>query len=357
MSSQELLLKINYKKTIVLLIMLGLITGIVFILYGYFNKNEAILAEEQQSLTATGTIEARSVMAAFKIPGRIGNILVDEGSKVTRGQELAWLDSREVEAKLIQAQGAHSAAQAQAAQAGSAIPLTMDTVEANISYAQTAVEKAQIQLTATEQKYDRYKVLYENDAISGDQFDGVEAAYQAAQQDLQAAQSKLNEALAARLQVDVVQSKFDAAAGQSMQAEGAVQEAQAYVDNAQLVSPIDGFITGKFLDTGEMLNAGTPVFEISDLLHTYVKVFIDETKIGRVKLNQPAEITVDAYPDKVFKGKVVWINDAGQFAVHKAINEQYSHDIRSFEVKIDVPNQDMQLKTGMTAVVKIVDGE
>ena len=96
---------------------------------------------------------------------------------------------------------------------------------------------------------------------------------------------------------------------------------------------------------------------VPPFLHTYVKVFIDETKIGRVKLNQPAEITVDAYPDKVFKGKVVWINDAGQFAVHKAINEQYSHDIRSFEVKIDVPNQDMQLKTGMTAVVKIVDGE
>jgi HlyD family secretion protein len=57
----------------------------------------------------------------------------------------------------------------------------------------------------------------------------------------------------------------------------------------------------------------------------------------------------------VFKGKVVLINDAGEFAVKKAINEQYDHDIRSFKVKIDVSNQDLALKTGMTAKVKIIE--
>ncbi|MEG3072273.1 MAG: efflux RND transporter periplasmic adaptor subunit [Candidatus Syntrophopropionicum ammoniitolerans] len=105
-----------------------------------------------------------------------------------------------------------------------------------------------------------------------------------------------------------------------------------------------------------MANAGTPVFEISDLLHTYVKVFISEEKIGRVHLGQDVEITVASYPDQVYHGSVVWINDAGEFAVHKAVNEQYDHDIRSFEVKIDVPNADLSLKTGMTARVNIIEG-
>ena len=104
-----------------------------------------------------------------------------------------------------------------------------------------------------------------------------------------------------------------------------------------------------------MLNSGTPVFEITNLKNTYVKVFIDEKKIGRVREGQEVEVSLVAYPDEVFPGKVVWINPAGQFAVKKAINEQYSHDIRSFEVKNDIPNDDFKLKTGMTASVKIIE--
>lgn len=357
MSSEELLSKINTRKSMVLIILLGLITAIVFILYGYFNHNQNILAEEQQSLSATGTVEAKSVMVSFKIPGRIDSILVDEGSKVSKDQELACLDGREVEAKLVQARGAHAAAQGQADQAGTAVPLTAETVEANIKYAEALVDKAQVGVNNAQQKYDRIKVLAESGAVSGDQLDQVTNAYEAAQKDLLAAQSKLNEALSARMRVDVAQSQFEAATGQSMQAEGAVREAEAYLDNTHLKAPINGYITGKFLEAGEMINAGTPVFEITDLTHTYVKVFIDETKIGRVKLDQVAEVTVDAYPGTVFKGKVVWINDAGQFAVHKAVNEQYSHDIRSFEVKVDIPNKDLQLKTGMTAMVNILGEE
>lgn len=64
---------------------------------------------------------------------------------------------------------------------------------------------------------------------------------------------------------------------------------------------------------------------------------------------------MDSFPGRFFKGKVVWINDAGEFAVRKAVNEQYDHDIRSFEVKIDVPNPDLVLKTGMTARVRILE--
>jgi len=119
---------------------------------------------------------------------------------------------------------------------------------------------------------------------------------------------------------------------------------------------MSGYITQKYLQLGEMLNAGTPVFEITDLAHTYVNIYISEDKIGRVQLNQEAEITVDAFPERVFKGKVVLVNGAGEFAVKKAINEQYEHDIRSFKVKIDVPNSDLALKTGMTARVKIIEG-
>lgn len=135
-----------------------------------------------------------------------------------------------------------------------------------------------------------------------------------------------------------------------------MQEAETYLRNTHLKAPISGYITKKFLEAGEMVGAGTPVFEITDLEHTYVKVYIDERKIGRVHLNQAVEVRVDSFPGRVFKGKVVYISDAGEFAVRKAVNEQYDHDIRSFEVKIDIPNPDLVLKTGMTARVKILEG-
>lgn len=346
---------LNKKKTAVAVLLAVVVIGAVSILYGYFYHQKQALAREQDSLTATGTIEAATAMASFKVPGRIDTFLAGEGDRVEKGQELGVLEDAEIKAKLVQAQGLSQAAEGSAQQAGSAVGLTSQTVNASIEQAQALVAKAEVGVTNSQQQYERVKVLHESGGASTSQLDQATNAYQAALSDLHAAQGKLNEALAARIKIEVAQSQSMAAEGNASAAQGGVQEAQAYLNNTHLKSPISGYITQKLLEAGEMVNAGTPVMEVTDLKHTYVKVYIDEKKIGRVKLGQTAEIKVDAYPDKVFRGKVVWINDAGQFAVHKAVNEQYSHDIRSFEVKIDLPNPNLELKTGMTATVKILE--
>lgn len=352
MSADAMKLSQN-KKKFVLVTFMVLIFISVLIFAGYFYKQQRTTASQRESLTAVGTVEATTVMAAFKVPGKIDTQFVEEGSEVEKGQQLAILDSREIVAKLAQARGAQQAAIGQKDQAQGAIPLTEQTIEAAVQQAQSMVEKAQVGVRNAEQNLQRVEQLYEKGAASASQYDQTKNAYDVALNDLQAAEGQLNEALSARHKVAVAHSQYEAALGQLSQAEGAVLEAEAYMENTILTSPIAGFITQKFLEPGEMVNAGTPVFEISDLKHTYVKVYIDETKIGRVKLNQTAQVKIAAFPDKVFTGKVVWISDAGDFAVHKAVNEQYSHDIRSFEVKIDIPNPDLLLKTGLTAVVTI----
>ncbi|MDD3364089.1 MAG: efflux RND transporter periplasmic adaptor subunit [Syntrophomonas sp.] len=347
--------ELGKRKSIVTIFLLLVIVAAAGIYYGYFYQRQAVLADARGSLTTTGTIEAKTVMTSFKVAGKIHTLLVDEGSAVEKGQELAMLDSREIAAKLAQSRGAQELALGKVGQADAGVPLTSQTVEAKIKQAQATVDKAQVGVINAGQKYDRAKALHESQAISDSLFDEATNSYNGAQNDLQLANGALNEALAARLKVSAAQSEYNAALGASKQAAGAVEEAQAYLDNTHLTAPISGFITQKLLEEGEMLSAGTPVFEISDLKHTYVKIFIDEKKISRVQLNQGAEVSVDAFPRKVFNGKVVWINQAGQFAVEKALNEQYSHDIRSFEVKIDLPNDDLVLKTGMTATVKILE--
>ncbi|WP_003540417.1 HlyD family secretion protein [Desulfotomaculum nigrificans] len=351
----EAFAKIEQKKKLILGFFAGLIVLSAAIFGGYFYQKQTALAKERSELTATGTVEATSVLASFKVPGRIENLLVDEGSLVHKGQLLATLETRELAAKLSQAKGARQAAVAKARQAQSAVPMTSETVEATIQQCQAKVAQAEAAARNAKQVYDRYVELHKAGAVSDNDFDSVTTKYEQAQAALREAQAALAQAEAARLKVQTSQAEYEAAQGQANQAEGAVQEAQSYLDNSQLKSPMEGYITQKFLESGEMLNAGTPVFEITDLAHTYVKVYISEQKIGRVKLGQKVQITVPAFPNKVFTGKVVWINNAGDFAVKKAVNEQYQHDLRSFEVKIDVPNPDLALKVGMTANVKILE--
>lgn len=351
----EELVAIQQKKKRVLFLFIGLIFLIILIFGGYFYKNQVTQASEQQSLTATGTLEGTSVLAAFKVPGRIDSLFVEEGSQVKKGDVLAALETSELEAKLSQAQGAQEAAQAASRQAEEAVSLTSQQVETTISQCQAKVEQANVKLRSAQQTYDRMVELHKAGAIADSQFDDATNNYDAAKQTLAEAQAALAQAESARLKVGVSQAQYDAAVGQANQAKGSVQEAKTYLANSKLKAPMDGFITQKYLEQGEMLNAGTPVFEITDLANSYVKVFISEKKIGRVRLGQRAEVRVAAFPDKVFEGKVLFINNAGDFAVHKAVNEQYQHDIRSFEVKIAVPNPDFLLKVGMTATVKILE--
>lgn len=345
---------VKTKKILALTLFLIIIALTVLVFFS-LHRSRAEAIREQDGLTATGTVEAKKVAVSFKVAGRIENMLVDEGSWVELGQELARLDSRELNARLSQASGAFDAAKAQARQAGDSIPLTSQQIEAAIKQAQAKVAQAEVGLETARDLYDRMDSLYRDAAVSEKSYNDAKNSYELAQEVLQEARAALDQALAARLKVDLAQAQYEAAAGQSSQAGGALQEAQAYLDNTRLLAPIPGFITQKNLEQGEMVNAGTPVFEISDLPHTYVKVFISEKKIGRVQLGQEAEVTVDSFPDRVYRGNVVWINNAGEFAVRKAVNEQYDHDIRSFEVKIDVPNPDLSLKTGMTARVNIIE--
>jgi HlyD family secretion protein len=351
----DILAQINRKKTIVAGIAVIVMLAAILIFAGDLYGRQSAVNAEENGLNATGSIQATTVMASFKVPGKIEKELVDEGGKVESGQEIALLEGQEINSDLNAAQGAFKAAQGQAQEAAGAVPLTSQQVETTISQAQAQVDQAQIGVKSAQQQYERASALFKEGYASQKDLDDATDAYNLAQAKLAQAQAGLAQAMSARLNVQIAESKYNAAQGAVIQADGAVQKAQAYLADTHLLAPISGYVTAKYLETGEMLNAGTPVYEITDLANTYVKVYISETKIGRVHLGQEAQIQVDAYPNRTFKGKVVLINDAGEFAVQKAVNDQYEHDIRSFEVKVSVPNTDLALKTGMTARVKILE--
>lgn len=330
-----------------------LFLGGIITMSGCLEAGSSSLQDMQNSLRAVGSVEAKTVSAAFKVPGKLQDILVDVGEKVVNGQEIANVESGEIAAKVSQAHGAYSAALGQQNQANEAIGLASNTVAATIQQAQAGLDQAKVALVSAEETYQRVKPLWEAGFASQSDFDDATHNYEAKQAQVTQLEGKLAEAQAARSQVSVYRAQYEAAAGQSQMAAGAVQEAEVYLTNTHLYSPLNGYITSKIMEAGEMVNAGTPVLEITDLEHTYVTVYIDEAKIGRVSLGQKASVTVPAYPDRVFEGKVTRIGQAGLFAVQKAINEQYSHDLQSFEVRIDIANADLALKVGMTATVNL----
>ncbi|MGO0123427.1 HlyD family secretion protein [Desulfothermobacter acidiphilus] len=389
---------LDRRKLALALFLLILLLASAAIYYFYFYRQQLARTAEREELLFTGTVEATVSLAAFKVPGRVAELEVHEGSEVKEGQLLARLESREIEAKLAQAEGALAAAQGQVEQADNNLAFQRQQVEAKIQQAQALVAQAQCGLRNVEEQakkaevgvkdaedqlqnardlYQRLQFLHAQGAVDARKLEEARVAYERAQNACQAAQierqraqnacesarqklaeaqAALEQALSGRTGLTVFAAQAEAARGQAEQADGAVREARALLDNTRLLAPMAGFITRKFVEKGEMVNAGSPVYEVADLRHPYVKIYVSETKIGRVRLGQKAEIRVEAFPDRTFTGTVVRIAEAGEFAVKKPVSEQRGQDIRSFEVKIDLANPELLLKPGMTARVRLVQG-
>ncbi|NLC07654.1 MAG: biotin/lipoyl-binding protein, partial [Syntrophomonadaceae bacterium] len=293
-NTDQIFARIKAAKLGIGIFFIGIVAVSVYLFGGYLSRQQSALSLERESLTFTGTIEARTAKASFKVPGRIGNLLVDEGAKVEEGQLLANLESRELEAKLTQAQGAWTAAQAQVEQARESVALTTQQVESSIEQVRAKVEQAEVGVNDARLTLERTTALYASGVGSQKNLDDAQNAYLLAEKILQEAQAGLAQAESARMKVRVAQAQYEMALGQCQQAEGADLEAKACLENTKLICPLSGYVTAKYLENGEMVNAGTPVFEITDLQNTYVKIFVSEEKIGRISLNQAAEVTLDA---------------------------------------------------------------
>ena len=134
------------------------------------------------------------------------------------------------------------------------------------------------------------------------------------------------------------------------------EQINAAIDNAVIASPIDGVVLEKNLEIGEIAFPGTPVLTVADIKNTWIKIYVNEKQMGRVKLGQKAVITVDSFPDKKFTGNVVSISNKAEFTP-KTIQTKDERVKLMFAVKIAVPNPDQELKPGMPADAFIMTGE
>jgi HlyD family secretion protein len=281
-----------------------------------------------QVVTASGRIEGREVTLAPKsIQGRVKRLLVDEGDTVTEGQVLAELDAAQIEAQADAARGAVANLDAQIEQATLDVAYTAKNSDASIAAADAALSSAQAHVAGAKAVLENSQAAYERassmlrvGAISRQDLDLAEMALRtsdaeeaAAEKDVVRAEANLALARASADTIGLKRQQLRALQESRGSAISRLAEAQANLAERQIVAPISGTIVSRPVEVGDVVSPGSPVFQMIDMNRLYVKVYIPEPDVARLRLGDPADVFADAFPQRSFAARISKISDQAEF--------------------------------------------
>jgi HlyD family secretion protein len=292
-------------------------------------------------LILPGTVEAREIDLAFQVSGRIASLAVDEGYAVKTDQSVARLDSRDYELALQNAQ-----AQADAARAALAA-LQAGTRPQELGVAEAQLTSAQADLNFARSEVKRVSELVPKNLASRQQQDQVRMQQDVAQAKVEQAAQTL-----ALLREGPRKEDIDRARAEYQAHQAALETAQQQLAYTRLVSPTDGVVDVRLADPGEVVAPGQAVLRIAELARPWIRAYLNETDLPKVKLGQAAEVRVDGLPDHVFPGHLSFISPKAEFTPKTVETRTLRVDL-VYRIKIDVENPDGLLKLGMPVDVTL----
>lgn len=356
-------------------------------------------------IRVSGNIELQQVDIAFKVSGRLIERTVDEGDRVNRGDVVARLDKDQWLRQKEREEAALSAARAQLSQAETALELQRRNWQAELELRQAdvgaaeahlrdvkkgarsgevqdsmaAVEVARAEFQRAERDYERARKLRDNDDISQAQLDQHRSRFESTRAMLRQAEERLGmvkegprqetiEATAAsvtraqaalrlgranELELQRRSQEIVARRAEIQRAEAQIRLIESQLSDTVAVSPINGIVLVKSAGVGEVLAPGTAVVTIGDLEHPWIRAYVSERDLGRVRLNAPVRVTTDSYPGKVYAGKVVFISPEAEFTP-KQIQTTEERIKLVYRIKIEVANPAQELKVNMPVDAEIV---
>jgi len=276
-----------------------------------FRTEKVAKGDITEVVSGPGEVDPRvSVDISANIMGRVSKIYVEEGQSVSEGDILLELEQTEYAAGRDQAWAAYRSAQ-------------------------NNLELSEIRWSAAKDAFERKKELYDQGLISREAYDTAVTAY------------------------EMERTQYEVAKNELIRARAALVQAKDVLDKTIYTSPINGVVTalnveeGEFTVVGTLNTPGTVMLTVSDLAYIEVEAEIDETDVVSVKLDQPAKVTVDAFPETIFRGKVVEIGSSAIEDDLLSVNTGTSAD---FKVRVLLENATAGLKPGMTATVDVVTG-
>ncbi|HBU06009.1 MAG TPA: efflux RND transporter periplasmic adaptor subunit, partial [Nitrospiraceae bacterium] len=253
-----------------------------------------------ETVTASGNVNAvTTVLVGTQVSGTIKTIYADFNSPVKKGQLIAQIDPAIFEAQVEQAR-------------------------ANLLSAKANLEKADASFIDAKRTMERNKALFSKDLIARSEVDTAETNYETSK------------------------AQINASKAQVAQSEASLKVAETNLRYTRIISPVNGIVVSRNVDVGQTVAASfqTPtLFTIAqDLTKMQINTNVDEADIGKIKMGQPVEFNVDAYPEIIFNGKV-WQIRIAPITVQNVV---------TYDVVIKMDNPELKLKPGMTANVSIL---
>jgi len=382
------------RKRVILIGFLALLLGVgTLVFWGQYRRRGA-------ELYYSGTIEATPSNLAFQVSGRVQEVLTDEGRSVEKAQVLAVLDRREFVALRDQAQANLQRAEQSLRQLETGLEVSRKVLPAEVDRAAAAVKALQAQLAEAEFGYrsqeverarlaaesarvtldntrkdkQRYDELYQKGVVAEKARDTFQVQFETAlrehqraleayhmaregyrREEIDTARSRLAEGQAAlRLaqsnlqKIEAAEQEVQAARAQVAAARAALAVAEIQLDHTELKSPYAGIVLSRNLEPGEVVTPNQEVLSIADLSTVDLKVFVEETEIGRIVPGQPVDVKIDTFPDKAYAGRVAYISPQAEFTP-KIIQTHKERVKLVYLVKVSVPNPNYELKSGMPA--------
>jgi len=296
----------------------------------------------------SGQVDATEVQIAPEVGGRIVEMSIAEGARVKQGDIVARLDTRDVELALqrAHAERAQADAQLRLLQAGARAE-DVRQAEAQAAAAAAEVAGAQADLGSAETDLQRFERLLESNSGSQKQRDDAATRRDVARDRVAAARARETAAREAvsRLRAGSRREEIEAARARVGTVDAQIATLEKSKGDAVIVAPIDGIVTERLLDPGEIVAPRTPIAVLTDLDHAWAEVFVDEPMIPRIKLGQPATVFTDAGGPGL-PGTVSYVSSKAEFTPR---NVQTADDRSKlvYRVKIAVDNTKGILKQGM----------
>lgn len=292
-------------------------------------------------LTLYGNIEIRDVDLAFNESEHIAEVLVEEGNRVSRGDLLARLHTDRLDALLDQAD-----AQLQA-QEYVVKRLENGTRPEEIGQAQADVNAAETRLQNAETTLRRLRQTAASGATSEQALDDAEATVRTQRNVLQAKREALNLAVAGPRDETIAEAR---AALEGRQAQ--VRFLQARLKDTRLTAPAAGVVQNRIMEPGEMASPNLPVLTLALTTPKWVRAYVSEPNLGRIKKGMPATVSSDSYPDKPYEGQVGFISPVAEFTP-KTVETTDLRPRLVYETRITVDDPDNELRLGMPVTVTI----
>jgi HlyD family secretion protein len=313
-----------------------IISILFFFLFGCSNGTG------ENTIEASGTIEAVSVTLSSKSAGEIKEIRFEEGDKVSAGDTLIIIDNEIIKIQLKQAEAVKAMTEAQHQL------LLAGARSEDINQAEHLLNQSEINFRQAEINIERMTNLLNTNSITRKQFEEAETRYLLSESQYSSAKENLNKMKNISRPEEVKQSE-----ARLNQAAASVELINKNIENSYLISPLNGYIIKKYFEPGETVSNLSSIMKISDLSFVDLTIYVNETELGKIKTGQKVNVKIDSFKNKVYEGRIVHISPESEFTP-KNIQTKDERTKLVFAVKIKIPNPDLELKAGLPADAEII---